>query len=175
MGARDVPVLGYPKNLVRGSDFDYSPGCGGMGGGSCGVPATFRYIWWRIYGTNFITKNRQLILQNTYFKSHLDGGVGGGCAHTEGASVDYDVLLVYQADGGVFTEDDVTARITIDGAQSLPFELVFNDVQIPQPDDPRWGGIFYVVIDLYETGRMVRAVETSQVFRTTNYDYDERL
>jgi hypothetical protein len=175
MGARDVPVLGYPKNLVRGSDFDYSPGCGGLGGGSCGIPADFRYIWWRIYATNFLTKNRQLILQNSYFKSHLDGGAGGGCAHTEGTSVDYDVLLVYQADGGIFTEDDVTARVTIDGAQTLPFEIVFNDSQIPQPTHPSWGGIFYVVLDLYETGRMVRAASTTQVFKTTNYDYDERL
>ena len=175
MGAQDIPVIGYPKNLVRGSDFDYSPGCGGLGGGGCQIPATFRYIWWRIYGTNFIVKNRQLILQNGYFKSYLNGGPAGGCDNSEGASVDYDVLLVYQADGGVFIEDDVVSRVTIPGGQTVPFELVFNDTQIPQPTHPSWGGIFYVVIDLYATGRMVRAAATTQVFKTTNYDYDERL
>lgn len=175
MGASDVTVLGYPKNLVRGTDFDYSPGCGGMGGAGCQIPAAFRYIYWPIFATNFVTKNRQLILQNTFFKSHLDGGAGGGCAHTEGASTDYDVLLVYDAAGGVFSEDDVTARITIPGAQTVPFELVFNDDQIPQPTNLAWQGLFYVVIDLYATGRMVRAGETTMVFKTTNYDYDERL
>lgn len=175
MGAGDLTKKGYPKNLVRGSDFSFSPGCGGLGGGGCQLPATFRYIWWRIFGTNFLVYNRKLTLQNTDFKSYLNAGSDGFCPNSEGASVDYDVLLVYSADGGVFTEDDVVSRVTVPGAQTLPFELEFNDIQIPQPDDPRWTGIFYVVIDLGTTGRMVRATSTTTVMKTTNYDYDERL
>lgn len=175
MGASDLIKQGYPKNLVRGSDFLYSPGCGGMGGGSCGIPATFRYIWWRIYASNFVVRNRKFVLQNTTFKSYLDSGPGGGCDHNEGASVDYEVLLCYQADGGIFTEADVVSRVTVSGAQTLPFELEFNGDAIPQPTSTSWTGIFYVVIDLQATGRMVRASSTSVVMKTTNYDYDERL
>lgn len=176
MGARDIPVQGYPKNLVRGSDFDYSPGCGGSGGGSCTLPAGFRYIWWRIYATSFVVRNRKFTLLNTDFKSYLNAGSDGICANSEGASQDYDVLLVYQADGGIFVEDDVAARVTIPGAQTLPFELTFEGDQIPQPTHPSWGGIFYVVIDLKTTGRMIGGLPaTAVVMKTTDYDYDERL
>lgn len=176
MGATDVTKKGYPKNLVRGSDFSYSPGCGGMGGGSCTDPANFRYIWWRIFATNFVVHNRKLTLLNTTFKSYANAGSNGSCANSNGASQDYDVLLVYQADGGIFVEDDVTSRVTIPGGETLPFEVTFEGDEIPQPDSEKWTGIFYVVIDLKATGRMIDGhAATDMVLKTTNYDYDERL
>lgn len=176
MGALDRPVIGYPKNLVRGSDFTYSPGCGGNGAGQCFLPATFSYIWWRIYATNFVVHNRKLVLQNTDFKSYLDAGNDGLCPHSEGASVDYDIVLSYASDEGDLSPANECTRITIPGSQTLPFEIEFNDTQLPQPTDPRWTGIFTVVIDLKATGRMIGSTtQTSQVLKTVDYDYDERL
>jgi hypothetical protein len=176
MGAQDIPVLGYPKNLVRGSDFDYSPGCGGMGAGFCYLPASFSYIWWRIFATNFVVKNRKLVLQNIDFKSYLNAGSDGICPNSEGASQPYDIVLSYAADPLDFTPENEACRITIPGDQTMPFEVEFNSLQIPQPDDPRWNGIFTVMIDLKTTGRMVGGVaQTAIVMSTVDYDYDERL
>lgn len=176
MGATDIPVLGYPKNLVRGSDFTYSPGCGGSGAGFCYLPASFDYIWWRIYATNFVVKNRKLVLQNISFKSYLNAGFDGICANSEGASQDYDIVLSYAADSGDISEANEASRVTISGAQTIPFEVEFDVTQIPQPDDPRWNGIFIVIIDLKATGRMIGGVaQTAQVLKTVDYDYDERL
>lgn len=175
MGATDIKITGYPKNLVRGSDFGFSPGCGGMGAGACYLPASFRYIWWRIFATNFVVYNRKITLQNIDFKSYSDTAVGI-CAHNNDVSQDYDILLVYQADGGIFTEADVAGRITIPGSQTIPFEVTFENVKIPQPTDGRWTGIFYVVIDLKTTGRMIGGRPSYlPVLSTVNYDYDERL
>ena len=175
MGATDVTVTGYPKNLVRGKDFDFSPGCGGMGAGQCYTPASFRYIWWRIFATNWVVRNRKLTLQNIDFKAY-DVNPSGLCTYNNGTSQDYDVLLVYQADGGVFVESDVAARVTIPGSQTLPFEITFEADKIPQPSDPRWSGIFYVVVDLKTTGRMIGGRPANlPVMNTVNYDYDERL
>lgn len=176
MGATDIKVTGYPKNLVRGSDFSFSPGCGGMGAGACYLPASFRYIWWRVYATNFVVRNRKLTLQNIDFKSYANAGSDGFCPNSNGASQDYDILLVYQADGGIFVEADVTARVTVSGSQTLPFEVTFEGDKIPQPTSPSWTGIFYVVVDLKETGRMLGGrPATLPVLSTVNYDYDERL
>lgn len=176
MGAQDITVLGYPKNLVRGSDFTFSPGCGGSGAGFCYLPANFTYLWWRIYATNFVVRNRRLVLQNIDFKSYLNAGSDGICPNSEGASQSYDVVLSYASDPSNITAANEVTRITIAAGQTLPFELEFNATQIPQPDDARWNGIFLVIIDLKATGRMIRGVaQTAQVLKTVDYDYDERL
>lgn len=177
MGAQDIKITGFPKNQIRGSDFTYSPGCGGSGAGACYNPASFRYIWWYIYPTAFLVRNRKLVLQNVDFKSYLDAGNDGICSHSNGASQDYDVLLCYQPPSGdVLDEDDVKTRITIPGAQSLPFNMEFEGDAIPQPTDANWSGVFYAVIDLKTTGRMIDGrTATNTVFKTVNYDYDERL
>lgn len=181
MGATDVTKKGYPKNLVRGNDFSYSPGCGGAGGGSCVLPASFRYIYWPIYGTNFVVYNRKLTLLNTDFASYANAGNNGFCPNSNGASQDYDIILAYQPPGfsgtpDVLDEDQVVSRVTISAGASLPFEVTFEDREIPQPDSLLWGGIVYVVIDLGTTGRMVEGhAATDMVLKTTNYDYDERL
>lgn len=177
MGATDVKITGYPKNQIRGSDFTYSPGCGGAGGGSCVSPASFRYIWWYIYPTSFIVKNRKLVLQNLDFKSYLDAGSDGFCAHSNGASQDFDVLLVHQPPSGdVQDETYVKTRVTIPGSQVLPYNIQFEADSIPQPTDSLWSGVFYVVVDLKTTGRMVDGhLATDTLFKTVNYDYDERL
>lgn len=175
-GTYDLQLQGFPKNQLRGYDFAYSPGCGGSGAGFCYLPASFRYIWWRVYANSSLVFNRKFTLLNTDFKSYLNAGFDGICANSQGASQDYDVLLVYQADGGIFTEDMVVSRTTVSGSATLPFYLDFNSNQIPQPNNVNWGGIFYVVIDLKATGRMIGGVPaTAQVMKTTNYDYDERL
>lgn len=178
MGATDVTKKGYPKNQVRGSDFSYSPGCGGIGGGSCVLPATFRYIYWPIYGTNFAVYNRKLTLLNTTFKSNLNAGNNGFCPNSNGASQDYDILLCYQPPdfSGVLDPVNIVGRATVPAAATLPFEVTFEGDQIPQPSSLLWGGIVYVVIDLYETGRMIDGNgQRSMVLKTTNFDYDERL
>lgn len=176
MGAQDIKIVGYPKNLVRGNDFGYSPGCGGMGGGSCILPAAFSYIWWRQYATSYITRNRRFTLLNIEFKSYLNAGSDGICPNSNGASQDYDIVLSYAADPLDFSEANEAGRITIPGAQTLPFEVTFENDQIPQPADPRWNGIFTVIIDLKATGRMIDGRPQDQpVMKTTNYDYDERL
>lgn len=176
MGAQDITITGYPKNLVRGSDFAYSPGCGGSGAGFCYLPANFTYIWWRIYATNFVVRNRKLVLQNIDFKSYLNAGNDGICPNSEGASQPYDVVLSYASDPLDFTPANEAARVTIPGGQTLPFEIEFNELQIPQPKDPRWTGIFTVIIDLKATGRMIGGrAQTAQVLKTVDYDYDERL
>lgn len=176
MGALDIPVIGYPKNLVRGSDFAYNPGCGGMGAGVCYLPANFTYIWWRIYATNFVVRNRKLVLQNIDFKSYLNAGNNGICPNSNGASVDYDVILSYASDPLDFSAANEATRITIPGSQTLPFELLFDATQIPQPDDPRWTGIFTVIVDLKASGRMIDGhAQTDNVLKTVDYDYDERL
>lgn len=176
MGALDIPVIGYPKNLVRGSDFNYSPGCGGMGAGFCYLPANFSYIWWRIFATNFVVKNRKLVLQNTNFKAYTNGGNNGLCPNSEGISQDYDIVLSYASDSGDFTPAREAARVTIPGSQTLPFEVQFDDLQLPQPDNVLWTGIFTVIIDLKTTGRMIGGItQQTIVMKTVDYDYDERL
>jgi hypothetical protein len=177
MGTRDVRPQGFPKNFIRGSDFSFSPGCGGSGAGACYNPAAYRYMWWRVFPTNFAVKNRRLILQNISFKSYLDAGSDGFCAHSNGASQNYDVLLCYQQPrGDVLDPAQVKSRTTISAGATLPFYIDFADIKMPQPADALWGGLIYVVIDLGATGRMVDGrVATSTAMKTTNYDYDERL
>lgn len=176
MGAQDITVLGYPKNLVRGSDFTFSPGCGGSGAGFCYLPANFTYLWWRIFATNFVTRNRRLVLQNLDFKSYLNAGFDGICANSEGASQDYDIVLSYASDPSNINAANEVTRITIAAGQTLPYEIEFTASQIPQPTDPRWNGIFLVIIDLKATGRMIGGrAQTAQVLKTVDYDYDERL
>lgn len=176
MGAKDIIVQGYPKNLVRGSDFSYSPGCGGSGAGFCYLPASFSYIWWRIFATNFVVRNRRLVLQNISFKSYANAGNNGLCPNSEGASQDYDVVLSYASDPSNINAANELTRVTIPGSQTIPFELEFSAIQIPQPTDPRWNGIFLVIIDLKTTGRMIGGLaQTAQVLKTVDYDYDERL
>jgi hypothetical protein len=177
MGTKDVRAQGYPKNFIRGGDFAYSPGCGGAGAGACYLPATFRYMWWRVYPTNFTVKNRRLILQNISFKSYLNAGSDGVCANSNGASQNYDILLCFQQpNSDVMDPLQVKTRKTISGAATLPFYVDFNDLQLPQPSDALWGGLVYVVIDLGTTGRMVDGRSAiSTAMKTTNFDYDERL
>lgn len=176
MGAQDITVLGYPKNLVRGSDFTFSPGCGGSGAGFCYLPANFTYIWWRIFATNFVTRNRKLVLQNIDFKSYANAGNDGICPNSEGASQDYDIVLSYASDPSNITAANEVTRITIPAGATLPYEIEFNATQIPQPTDPRWNGIFLVIIDLKATGRMIGGrAQTAIVLKTVDYDYDERL
>lgn len=176
MKFNDITIHGVPKNQSKGGDWNYSPGCGGSGTGFCTLPLNTRYIWWRQFGTNFLTFNRKLTLQNVNFKSSLNAGSDGICPNSNGSSMPYDLLLVYQAEGGIFYESDVSIRVPISSDRTLPFTIDFSADQMPQPTDARWVGLFYIVVDLKAPGRMTNGyAEQDMVMKVTNYDFDERI
>jgi hypothetical protein len=173
--AEDIKSQGFFTNTIKGNDLSYSPGCGGYGALACYLPAAFRYMAYKIPASYFVVKNRQLILQNNSFKTYIDAGYNGICDHSNGASADYDVYLAYDWNG-TFDINKITTVAHILGATTLPFYMKFDDTQLPQPDNLAWTGFIWVITDLLTTGRMLGGIPyDTQIYKTTNYDFDERL
>jgi hypothetical protein len=175
MGAQDVKSQGFFTNNTKGNDFAYSPGCGGSGAVMCHLPASFRYMAYKIPASAFVVKNRQLILQNNGFKQYYDAGFDGICGHSNGASANYDVYLAYDWNG-TFDITKTTNKVRILGTATLPFYMTFNDAQLPQPDNIKWTGYIWVITDLLATGMMIGDKPFDEkIFKTSNHDFDERL
>lgn len=176
MGAKDQISQGFFTNTIKGFDFDFSPGCGGFGAGACYLPASFRYMAYKITNSGFIVKNRQLILQNIDFKQYANAGNDGICPNSNGASQPYTVYLAYDWNGVAPETNKLTANRVVSGVATLPFYMQFNELELPQPNSLLWTGFIWVIVDLGATGRMIDGrAQDSKLFKVTNHDYDERL
>ena len=164
--------LGFPSNQIKGSDWSYFPGCGGSGAGGCKVPAAFSYVYWSIKVNPFSMHNSKLVLHNDAFVPHLDSPTGA-CTHNEGAATDFDVLLMYEEPIAGLDPSLATGIIPIPAGTTLPYDLEFDAVNIPQPDHPDYERKIWVVLDLKQVGLMIRDIpQITEVMQTVKLNWE---
>ena len=164
--------LGFPSNQIKGSDWSYFAGCGGAGAGFCHNPATFSYLYWSIKVNPFSMRNTQLVLHNNSFVPHLNTPVGI-CTHNEGAAVDFDVLLLHEEPVASLDGSLATGTIHVPASTTLPYELEFDAVNIPQPDHPDYERKIWVAIDMKQAGLMVKGLpQISEIMQTLKLNWE---
>lgn len=164
--------LGFPSNQIKGADWFYGAGCGGMGAGGCQLPAAFSYIFWEIKVNPFSQHNSKLVLYNDYFKAHQDIPFGT-CPHNTGGPVDIELLLFYKQPTGQLDKSKSTARVSIPADITLPLEVEFDAVSLPQPTHPDYERKIWAVIDLGQTGRMIGGIEQkTEVMKTLKLNWE---
>lgn len=164
--------LGFPSNQIKGSDWLYFAGCGGMGAGSCYDPAAFSYIYWPIKVNPFSVHNSKLVLHNDGFVPHLDIPLGI-CTHNDGAAVAYDILLLYEEPVTSLDRSKATGVISVPPSVTPPFDIEFDAENIPQPDNPAYTRRIWVVADLKQTGLMVNGLpQVSELLQTVKLNWE---
>lgn len=164
--------LGFPSNQIKGDDWLYSSGCGGMGAGECKLPAGFSYIFWEIKVNPFSMHNSKLVLHNDLFKAYLNSPVGT-CANNAGNPVDIELLLFYKKPTGDLDKSKATGRLSIPAGITLPYEVEFDAINIPQPSHPDYERKIWAVIDLGQTGRMVNGIaQNTEVMQTIKLNWE---
>lgn len=175
MASESRRTLGFANNLVKGSDFLYFAGCGGSGAGSCHTPATYSYMYWPIKVEPFSVRNTKLVLHNDGFAPKLDNPVGV-CTHNDGAQQGFDVLLFYQSPATGLDRSKAVGKITVPSSITFPYELEFDAVNIPQPDNALYERRIWVAIDFGVTGLMTNDLpQTSEVMKTVKLDKESNI
>ncbi len=163
---------GFPSNNIKGNDWSYSPGCGGVGAGTCQLPAAFSYIYWEIKVNPFSTRNSKLVLHNDYFKPFTDSAIGL-CDHNDGSPMGFDVLLMHKKPTGTLDPSKATGIISVPSNILLPYELEFDVQNIPQPIDSDYERRIWVVLDLKQTGLMVDGVaQETEIMKTVKLNWE---
>ena len=164
---------GFPSNQIKGDDWVYGAGCGGMGAGECKLPATFSYIYWEIKVNPFSMHNSKLVLYNELFRAFTDSPVGL-CTHNQGVPVDLELLLFYRQPTGVeLDKSKATGAVQIPAGITLPYEVEFDAVNIPQPTHPDYERKIWAAIDLGGTGRMIGGIpQKSEVLQTIKLNWE---
>lgn len=148
--------VGFPANVVKGDDFNWSPGCGGKGAGQCYPAASFSYMYWSIKVNPFSRRNTLLVLQNNGFIPYFDAGSDGFCDHSDGAQAPFDVYLFYeQPTGTKLDTSQAVAHVAVPNTATLPFNIEFLEANIPQPVNVDYERKIWVAVDLHQTGTMV--------------------
>lgn len=173
MGGRTRENAGFPTNQVKGVDWLYNPGCGGMGAGACYNPAGFSYIYWPIKVNPFSSRNNLLVLHDDNFLPYEDAGDNGMCAHSSGARFEFDVYLFYREPIGALDYTAATGKITVPVTSMLPIDLEFLGEQLPQPTHPDYERKIWVVLDMKATGKMVGGIsQQTEVMQTVKLDWE---
>jgi len=173
-------VSTFPVGQIRGSDYSYNPGCGGLGAGSCVLPANFSYIYWPIKVNPFSVFNKQLTLRNTSFLPYLNAGSNGTCANSNGAQQSFDIYLMYKAPVASLNTSLAVSRVVVPNNVTLPFDVTFEgnmaDIsknQLPQPTSPQYERIIWVVLDLKQTGLMTGGLpQVGEAMKTIHLDWE---
>jgi hypothetical protein len=172
---------GFPVGQIKGSDWAWEPGCGGVGGdGACIPAADFRYLYWEIKVNPFSRFNKFLLLHNDFFQVRADDGPAEGCDHTSGTQVAFDLLLSYKAPvNDVLDPEMVTGGITVPNDVTLPYDLEFlgseveGENMIPQPISSDYERKIWAVVDMYQTGHMINGLPAnSRVMDTSDIDWE---
>lgn len=164
--------LGFPSNQIKGSDWQYWPGCGGSGAGVCYNPAVYSYIYWGIKVNPFSQHNSKLVLHNDSFIPHLDNPAGI-CAHNDGAAVGFDVLLFYKEPTGVLDRSKATGIVSVPSSIMLPYEIEFDAEFLPQPDNIDYERRIWAVLDLKQTGLMTNGIpQVTEVMQTLKLNWE---
>ena len=165
--------LGFPTNQIKGSDWTYYPGCGGLGATLCFEPASYSYIYWSIKVNPFSVHNSELVLHNDGFAPHTDSPVGV-CLHNDGAQRGFDILLLHESPVGGLDRSLATGIITVPDDITFPYELEFEAEHIPQPDHPDYERRIWVALDLGTTGLMTGLPQNSEVMQTVKLNWEGR-
>lgn len=164
---------GFPSNQIKGDDWLYNAGCGGMGAGECKLPAGFSYIFWEIKVNPFSAHNSKLVLYNESFRAFTDSPLGI-CDHNEGTPVDIELLLFYkQPTGATLDKSLATGSVTIPANIMLPFEVEFDAAFLPQPTNPSYERKIWAAIDLGATGLMINGVpQKTEALQTVKLNWE---
>lgn len=163
---------GFPSNQIKGLDWYYSAGCGGMGAGDCKLPASFSYIFWEIKVNPFSSHNSKLVLHNDFFKAYQDSPFGT-CTHNAGAPVAMELLLFYKQPVGALDKSKATASISIPAGITMPYEVEFDATNLPQPTHPDYERKIWAVLDIGQTGLMIGGIaQKTEVMQTVKLNWE---
>jgi len=178
--SRFIPT--FPVGQIKGADYSYNPGCGGLGGGSCILPADYDYIYWPVKVSPFSVFNRQFILRDTTFLPYTNAGSNVTCPDSNGVQQAFDVYLLYKAPVASLDVSAAVSHVSVPNNVTLPFDMTFEGSltdlsknQIPQPTNPLYERRIWVAIKLPSTGLMTGGIiQTHEAMKTINLDWEGR-
>ncbi len=163
---------GFPSNNIKGTDWSYFAGCGGMGAGSCVLPAAFSYMYWEIRVNPFSAHNSKLVLYNEGFKPFTETSLGI-CAHNDDMPQGFDIMLLHEEPIASLDRSKATSIISVPANILLPYELEFDAPDIPQPVDADYERKIWVAVDLGRTGLMVDGLpQKSELMKTIKLNWE---
>lgn len=173
MGEFNREPLGFPNGQIKGTDWSYYPGSGGLGAGACFLPAGFSYIYWPVKVNPFSVRNNRLVLKDEDFFPYTNAGFDGICANSNGSKMPFDVYTLVAAPTSGLDTSLAKGRVSVLSTQTLPFEVEFLAAQLPQPSDAGYAGRIWIAVDIKQTGLMIGAyTQTSELMKTTNLEWE---
>lgn len=163
MGQQDLALQGYPRSHLK-SDWTYSLLCGGKGGGGSPFQETQTFCKFAIDVNPFITRNRELTLNNSQVAIYTDAA---GLNPTNW-------YLALSATNTLTAAQILAQNNKFSGYSGYNIEL--TRAKLPQPTDSGWASKIWVYIYWGSTalyGDQIY-VDNSQYLTPVKFDFDLR-
>lgn len=163
MGQQDLALQGYPRSTLK-NDWTLSFLCGGKGGGSIVYAQTQTFCKFAIDVNPFITKNRELTLNNSQVTIYSDAGGITPVTWYLGLSA-----------VSTLTGPQILAQNNPFGGFS-GYNMEILRLKLPQPTDSGWASKIWVYIYWGSTSLYGDAVyvDNSQYLTPVKHDFDVR-
>lgn len=171
---------GYRTGQIKGKDFMYVTGTGGMGGSDADTsPAAFRYLWWTIPAHRLAVLNTKLEIINENFEVYDRYLTSTVFTQTPQP---YRMLLSTKPPvNDVVDSMAVKSTAYVSAGTGIGRIWVMDETMLPQPTDDEYSGKIYVIVDLLATGKaplgdiQLNLTREYEAMRTKIYDYEARL
>ena len=176
----DRQEKGYRTGQIKGKDFIYITGVGGMGGSNANSQlAAFRYLWWAIPAHRLAVLNTKLEIINDNFEVYDRYATPKNPAQSPQP---YRILLSTKAPiNDTVSPSIVKSTTSVPAGTGINRSWVMDEAMLPQPTDDEYSGKMYVIVDMLTTGKAPISDEVLsgkpeyEAMRTKIYDYEARL